>query len=133
METNSLPVILIPAARGANPLRYSRAQFRRHPHLHTGTPQHRNQRVHTEPLDLPSHQITHPRLGHSEQLCGLGLSEVVILNEPAEFDHEVGPHAKVLGFGGWESEIAEHVSTGALHFLGQRGPLLPSPQVHHEG
>ena len=59
--------------------------------------EHCDQRIDAESVNLPSNEITHPRLSHAEEIGCLGLRKSARLDHFAESDHQVGPHLEVLG------------------------------------
>src|SRR5437867_8880033 len=64
----------------------------------TSMSEHGDQSIDAESIDLPTDEITHSRLGHSEQICRFGLCESTSLDQLAELDHQVGPHLEILSF-----------------------------------
>lgn len=60
--------------------------------------QHRNQGVYRKQVNLPAHQIADPRLSHLEQLGGVRLGYLLLLNIFLNFGHELGAILMVLTF-----------------------------------
>jgi hypothetical protein len=77
--------------------------------------EHGDQGIDAKSIDLPSNEITHPGLGHSEQICRSGLCESTSVDQLAELDHQVGAHLEILSFLARETEVAKHVTAGASH------------------
>jgi hypothetical protein len=76
-------------------------------------PEHLNQAVNTEAVDFPAHKVADPRLSHSEQLGGCGLSELLRLDQLRQLNHQIGSNLQILRFILAEPEIPEHISAGA--------------------
>src|SRR5258706_384583 len=88
------------------------------PYFESGLGEHVDQRIDTEEVDLALLQVPDPGLTDAEQLCGFGLFESSIMNNPVQLNHQVGPDPKMRGLRCGEAEVLEHVSTRSRDFGG---------------
>ncbi len=81
----------------------------REAHSDAGPGQHVDEGIDAEAMQAPPNEIVHAWLAHAQQLRGLSLRELAARNQLLEGEHEVRPHAEVLGFHTGESEVAEDI------------------------
>src|SRR5437899_6366665 len=87
-------------------------------YFESGLGEHVDQSIDTEKVHLALHQVADPGLTDAEQLCGFGLFESSIMNNPAQLNHQVRPDPKMRGLRCGEAEVLEHVSTRSRDFGG---------------
>jgi hypothetical protein len=85
-------------------------RFENEPNTDTEADEHIDERVSAEQVEPASKKVTYPRLGHTENLCHLGLPEVSRRNKFLDLDHQVGSDEQVLGLIGAKAQIPKDIA-----------------------
>ena len=84
--------------------------FENEPNTDAEAGEHVDERVSAEQVYPAPKQVTHPRLGHAENFCYLGLLEVSRRDHLLDLDHQVRPNEQVLGLGRGKAEIPKNIA-----------------------
>lgn len=79
-------------------------------HLDTRSPQHFDKGVDAEHLDSPTNEVTHPRLGDTEEPGCSRLCKAACLDQLFDRHHEVCAHSQVLRLARWETDVEENIA-----------------------
>jgi hypothetical protein len=80
--------------------------------LQAGVRQHRDEGVHAEQSDFPTHEIADPRLRHAKTFSGPLLGQALVPDILLKLDHEHRPQFQVGCFLGAKSQIPKDIVRG---------------------
>src|SRR6266850_293539 len=91
-------------------------RFDNEPNTHTQASEHVDECVGAEQVNPAPKQVTHPRLGHAENLCHFGLLETSGSDQLLNFNQQVRTNEQVLGLFRRKTQISEDVTARSSYF-----------------